>query len=213
MIYHVSRRTVRRAAGLFFPVLMFFNSAYGESFAGKELIAALRSGGYVILMRHASSPRSLPDAGQADVENVNHERQLDEAGRASARAMGEALRSLHIPIGDVLSSPTYRALQTIKLAQLGPPATFQELGDGGQSMQADKTGARANWLKAKSSAPPRPRENTLIVTHYPNIIEAYPEANGLADGEALVLHPDGRGGSSIVARVKIEEWATLTNTG
>jgi hypothetical protein len=80
-------------------------------------------------------------------------------------------------------------------------------------MQADKSGARANWLKAKSSAPPGPHENTLIVTHYPNIIEAYPEANGLADGEALVLRPDGRGGSSIVARVKIAEWAALTETG
>jgi phosphohistidine phosphatase SixA len=161
-------------------------------------------------MRHASSPRNPPDAAQADVENVQRERQLDEEGRASARAMGEALRRLHIPIGEVLSSPTYRALQTIKLAQLGQPRTFEELGDGGQSMRADKSGARASWLKAKASALPGPHENTLIVTHFPNISEAYPqEAVGLADGEALILHLDGHGGATIVARVKIDEWAAL----
>jgi hypothetical protein len=71
-------------------------------------------------------------------------------------------------------------------------------------MQADKSGARASWLKAKVSVPPGPHENTLIVTHFPNIAEAYPQDSvGLADGEAIVLHPDGRGGAVFIARVKI----------
>jgi phosphohistidine phosphatase SixA len=208
---HTSLPKLRRSALLLWPLLITVQSAHSEPLAGKELSAALRSGGYVILMRHASSPRNVPEAAQADVENVNHERQLDEEGRASARAMGEALRRAHIPIGDVWSSPTYRALQTIKLARFGSPTTSEELGDRGQSMRADKTGARANWLKAKVSAPSGPHENTLIVTHLPNISEAYPQdAVGLADGEALILHPDGHGGATIVARVKIDEWATLT---
>ena len=211
MSYHTSLPKLRRGALLLWPLLMAMHSAHSEPLAGKELISALRQGGYVILMRHASSPRNLPEATQADVENINHERQLDEEGRASALAMGEALRRAHIPIGDVWSSPTYRALQTIKLARFGSPTIFEELGDGGQSMRADKTGARANWLKAKVSAPPGPHENTLIVTHFPNISEAYPQdAVGLADGEALILHPDGHGGATIVARVRIDEWATLT---
>jgi phosphohistidine phosphatase SixA len=210
MSTHPSSHASLRWVTLLWLTLITVDLARGESLAGKELIAALRSGGYVILMRHASSPRNPPDATHADPENVQRERQLDEEGRASARAMGEALRRLHIPIGEVLSSPTYRALQTIKLAQLRQPRTFAELGDGGQSMRADKSGARASWLKAKASALPGPNENTLIVTHLPNISEAYPQdAVGLADGEALILHPDGRGGATIVARVKIDEWAGL----
>jgi phosphohistidine phosphatase SixA len=205
-----SSHAVLRWVTLLWLTLITVDLVQGESLAGKELIAALRSGGYVILMRHASSPRNPPEAAQADAENVQRQRQLDEEGRASALAMGEALRHLHISIGEVLSSPTYRALQTIRLAQLGQPRTFEELGDGGQSMRADKSGARASWLKAKASSLPRPRENTLIVTHSPNISEAYPQdAAGLADGEALILHPDGRGGATIVARVKIDEWAGL----
>jgi phosphohistidine phosphatase SixA len=207
---HRSSHAALRLVALLGLTLITVDLAQGESLAGKELIAALRSGGYVILMRHASSPRNTPEAAQADVENVQRERQLDDEGRASARAMGEALRRVHIPIGEVLSSPTYRALQTIKLAQLGQPRTFEELGDGGQSMRADKSGARASWLKAKASALPGPHQNTLIVTHFPNISEAYSEeAVGLADGEALILHPDGRGAAPVVARVKIDEWAAL----
>jgi phosphohistidine phosphatase SixA len=146
----------------------------------------------------------------ANADNKQLERQLDEAGRVSARNMGEALRHLEIPIGEVLSSPTYRALETIKLAQIGPPITYPQLGDSGQSMMADKTGARGAWLKAKSAESPAPGRNTLIVTHFPNIMEAYPQdIAGLADGEAMILHPDGRGGTQVITRVKIEEWSHL----
>ena len=127
--------------------------------------------------------------------------------------MGEAFRYLKIPIGEVLSSPTYRALETLKLAQLGPVITLSQLGDSGQSMMADKTGSRGAWLKAKSAEPPARGRDTLIVTDFPNIMEAYPQdIAGLADGEALILHPDGKGGCQVVARVKIEEWTHLETT-
>jgi phosphohistidine phosphatase SixA len=207
---HTSSRATFRVAILLWPLLMTINSAHGESLTGKDLIAALREGGYVILMRHASSPHDPPNGAHAEVDNVQHERQLDEGGRTSARDMGEALRRFRIPIGKVLSSPTYRALETIKLAQFGPATIFVELGDGGQSMLADKSGARAAWLKAKSAEPPMTGRNTIIVTHFPNITEAFPrDAVGLADGEALIIHPDGGGSARVVALVKIDEWSHL----
>ncbi len=56
-------------------------------------------------------------------------RQLDEAGRRGAAAMGEAIRALRIPIGAVLTSPTYRALETVKHAGVGAPTVVEELGD------------------------------------------------------------------------------------
>src|SRR5579872_5288153 len=102
--------------------------------SGAALVGALRHGGYVILMRHASSPRTPPDPAQAEPDNVQHERQLDDRGRASARALGDALRRLKLPLGEVLSSPTYRALETARLAQLAAKAE-PELGDAGHSMQ------------------------------------------------------------------------------
>jgi hypothetical protein len=121
--------------------------------------------------------------------------------------MGDALRRLQIPVGQVLSSPTYRALETVRLAQFGPPKTPNELGDGGQSMMADTSGKRGGWLRVQVSMQPPHGANTIIVTHYPNISEAFPdEAKGLEDGEALIFQPDGHGGAKLITRVKIDEW-------
>jgi len=195
---------------LMLPMLCVVVLARAESLAGQDLVNALQGGGYVILMRHASSPGVAPDVAHADAGNVHHERQLDVQGRASARAMGEALRRLKIPIGQVMSSPTYRALETVEAAGLGPATRFAQLGEPEHGMRDDR---RAAWLREKTAEPPEQEKNTVIVTHYPNIAEAYPEASkNLAEGEALILRPDGRGGVHLVARVKIEEWATLVPT-
>ena len=42
--------------------------------------------------------------------------------------MGGTLHELKIPIGEILSSPTYRALETVRLAQFGKPSPVVELG-------------------------------------------------------------------------------------
>jgi len=174
------------------------------------LLRALRAGGLVVAMRHAHSPNAPPEAAQAEADNTQHERQLDAAGRESATALGAALRRLHIPLGQVYASPTFRALQTVRLAELPPPQMPAQLGDGGQSMQGDAGGSRGAWLRALTAQPPKRGTNTWIVTHFPNITEAFPDdAKGLADGEALVLRPDGHGGVALLARVHIEDWDAL----
>jgi hypothetical protein len=178
---------------------------YGQALSGKALIRALQQGGYVIVMRHASSPREAPSPQNADADNVNRERQLDQMGRAGAIAMGNALRKLKIPIGEVYTSPTYRARETAQLAQLPSPRTIVELGDGGHSMQSI-TENQAEWLRKKAAQLPS-SVDTIIVTQFPNISRAFPQwASGLADGEALVLSSDAKGGVALIGRIKIEEW-------
>lgn len=192
-----------------FITLAACGAARGEDLSGSALAKALQQGGYVIVMRHASSPQTPPSAADAQPENSNRERQLDEAGRRTATAMGVAIKALRIPIGDVWSSPTYRALQTARFADLPRPNTVAELGDHGQSMQAAGADQSA-WLKAKAAQPPRPATDTLIITHYPNISAAFGQAeSGLADGEALVFHPQEDGRLDVVARVKIDDWPAL----
>jgi len=176
--------------------------------SGNALIGALRQGGYVIVMRHASSPRDVPTKQTANPDNVKLERQLDESGRAGATSVGAALRGLKIPIGAVLTSPTYRALETVRLARLENPKIYDELGDGGQSMQG-VTEAQAAWLQKRVTDFPR-GTNTVLVTHMPNIARAFPSlASGVSDGEALVFGADGKGGAALVGRIKIEEWPYL----
>lgn len=189
-------------------MLMMARPAPAQTLSGQELVNALRQGGYVLVMRHTSSPREAPARQSANADNVNLERQLDENGRATAIAMGNALRELKIRVGDVLTSPTYRALETVRLAQLSNPRTQAELGDGGQSMQS-VADAQAAWLKKKVTELPK-GANTILVTHLPNIAGAFPQwASDLSDGETLVMGSDGKGGATLVARIKIEQWPKM----
>jgi len=189
-------------------LLLAAGAAQAQTLGGEALVKALRQGGYVIVMRHASSPRQTPDKATANSDNVKAERQLDQEGRATATGMGQALRNLKIPIGDVLSSPTYRALETVRYAQLPKAATYPELGDNGQSM-AGGTAAQAAWLQKQILIFPK-GTNTVLITHLPNLTGAFPEwAKGMADGEALILGSDGKGGATEVARVKIEERSAM----
>jgi phosphohistidine phosphatase SixA len=196
-----------RTVALLLLTVFFGQLAQAQTLSGPALVAQLRQGGFVIVMRHASSPRMLPDASQANADNTERDRQLDLSGRLSATAMGRALRQLGIPIGSVLSSPTYRALETVRLAQFGYANTFDNLGDSGQGMQSVANEERASWLRTQTSTRPAGDTNTIIVTHLPNITEAFPkESEDFSDGEALVFRPDGRGAAVIVARVKISDW-------
>ena len=188
-------------------MILLAGAAPAQTLSGEALVKALRRGGYVIVMRHTSSPRDAPDKQTANADNVKVERQLDEVGRTTATAMGKALRDLKIPVGEVLASPTYRALETVKYAQLRNPRTYAELGDNGQSMQGG-TEAQAAWLRKRVTQFPS-GSNTILVTHFPNIKDAFPQASGVDDGEALVFGPDGKGGAALVARIKVEQWPGL----
>src|SRR6202012_2267580 len=114
-------------------ILLLAGAARAQMLSGEVLTKALRQGGYVIVMRHTSSPREVPDKKTANPDNTKPERQLDAEGRSTATAMGKAVRDLKIPVGEVFTSPTYRALETVKYAQLGMPHPVEELGDNGQS--------------------------------------------------------------------------------
>lgn len=196
------------AFALLSAATLMLTLASAQTLQGDALVKALRQGGYIIVMRHTSSPREVPDKQTANPDNPKPERQLDAEGRAAAIAMGKALRDVRIPIGTVLSSPTYRALETIRYAQFGTPQTFPELGDNGQSMQGG-TDAQAAWLRKQVTQFPE-GTNTLIVTHLPNLTGAFPDlAAGMADGEALIFARDDKGSARLVARVKVEEWSAL----
>jgi phosphohistidine phosphatase SixA len=162
-------------------------------------------------MRHASSPRRPPDFTQANADNPEHERQLDLSGRLAATAMGAALRELQIPVGSVLASPAYRALETVRYARFGSANTYPQLDDFEPGSAPDLTEPRTAWLRVQTAVRPATGMNTIIVTHLANISAAFPQySEDLADGEALIFQPDGRGASPMIRRIKIEEWQKLT---
>jgi phosphohistidine phosphatase SixA len=207
MRFH-SRSSVSMMIALAAGTLVASTVTHGQALAPSALAAALRQGGLVLLVRHASAPRETPTKQAANPDNPTLERQLDEKGRQGATAMGEAIRRLRIPIGEVLTSPAYRARETVRLAQLPEPAALVELGDGGQSMQS-ATEAQGTWLKTRVAQPPR-SGNTILVTHNPNLARAFPDwGASVAEGETVVLRPDKNGGAAVVGRITIDAWPRL----
>jgi phosphohistidine phosphatase SixA len=172
------------------------------------LVQALRAGGLVLVMRHANSPRELPTARTATPGNTKLERQLDDAGVRAATTVGEGLLAVRVPIGRVLSSPTFRTLETARLAKLPGVTAVEELGENARSM-AGITEAQAKWLRAQAATRPG-TGNTVLITHQPNVATAFPAwGEMVTEGEIIALRPDGRGGSTVVGRIRVEDWARL----
>jgi phosphohistidine phosphatase SixA len=186
-------------------------SAGAGPLAGGQLVEALHSGGYVLVMRHASSPAVPPAPHEADPRNVHGERQLDAGGQQGAEQMGAALAQLQVPFGMVLASPAFRALETARLAAQREAAPVQQLAETGPNVpRAPGESDHAQWLRRQAAVTPQAGTNTLIVTHLPNILGAFgARAAGIAEGETLVFRPDGAGNVALAARVRIEEWPRL----
>ena len=80
---------------------------------------ALRHGGNVIILRHGATHADQTDAKPFDPADTVHQRQLNDQGRLTARAMGDALRSLNVRVSAVQSSQYSRAVETGILLGLG----------------------------------------------------------------------------------------------
>jgi len=200
--------TARLGLAVLFAALSFV-PAHAASLSGPALGAALRQGGYVLVVRHTNAPMQAPTRAEAEPGNTGLERQLDAKGRADAQAIGAGLKRLKVRVGRVYSSPAFRALQTVQLAGLTSPMVAEQLSEGGQSMAATAAADVGAWLRSKAAEAPPPGADTVIVTHVPNLRAAFPVQPDVAAGEALVLHPDGKGGAELVGRIKVGDWAGL----
>lgn len=178
----------------------------GPPLAGPSLGSALRAGGYVLVVRHAHAPTEPPTAATADPANPARERQLDAAGKTDAAMIGQGVRALGLSVWTVLSSPAFRAVQTVQAAGWSAPRIVEELGDAGRSMRP-VGGDPAAWLRRQAATAPAPGADAILVTHQPNIVAAF-GLTDVAEGEALVFRPGGAE-PTLVARIKPGDWAGL----
>ena len=66
---------------------------------------------------------------------------------------------------------------------------------------------RAEALKKLAGTMPEAGKNTLIVTHKPNIIDAFgKDWFEVKEGEASVFKPDSSGKAVLVARLQAADW-------
>ena len=187
--------------------------AMAQPLSDAQLADALRGGGYVIVVRHGATHADQADTDPLNVEQTGNEakqRHLNDKGRSAAVAMGESLRAMKVPVGLIVTSKLQRAQDTGKLMNLGPVTTSWDVTEGNQIVSPNENNRRAGALRKLAATAPAAGTNTLVVTHKPNVIDAFgKDWFEVKEGEASVFHPDGKGGFSPVARVQMDQWTTL----
>jgi broad specificity phosphatase PhoE len=162
----------------------------------KTSVTALKSGGHVILMRHAQTVSGAGDPQGFQLGDCATQRNLSETGRQDARRFGEALRENGIAIDRVLSSPWCRCIDTAKLALPDKDAEvdaslssfFNVRGEAERKAALEKMRATIGAWKGPG--------NLLMVSHQ-QTISALAGAF-LAQGAVLVLKPKP-GGFEVVS--------------
>jgi broad specificity phosphatase PhoE len=196
-----------------FLVFFWALPAWAESPTDSALIAALRQGGTVIVLRHGATHADQADAKPFDPADTVHQRQLNDQGRATATAMGQALRNLKAPVSEVQSSQYNRAVETAKLLGLGKVSATAALNEGGTTTMAQGNDVQGATLRKLAATPPPAGTNVILVTHKPNIVGAFgKDWSDVSEGEATIVRPDGKGGFTVVARVPAADWPRLAQT-
>jgi hypothetical protein len=179
-------------------------SAAAPLLEGRALVDALRGGGYVLYLRHTSTDFGQNDAAMTTFDDCSKQRNLTDAGRAEARAIGAALRALKIPIGTVLASPYCRTLETGRLVFGSATPSNGMRGGPAQPESPD----RYAELRAVLSTPLKDRTNLAISSHG-NPFHGVAGPPYLAEGEIAVVKPAGDGKFTIVARVPVRGFPEL----
>jgi phosphohistidine phosphatase SixA len=178
-----------------------------------KIVPMLKQGGYVLVLRHGATDDSQKDVYPFVFDDMKKQRQLSDQGRKVARQMGAAIKALGIPIGQIYSSKLNRAIETgsfVSPAHITPVSELTDSGAGSASAMANPNGANTkigDAIRALVNKPPAMGTNNLLVTHKPNIADAF--GNELADvkeAETLIYRPNPSGPPTLVGRVQASEW-------
>jgi phosphohistidine phosphatase SixA len=181
--------------------LLLLGWASGAWALDPSLVEKLRQGGYVLYMRHASTDFTQNDVNSRSFEDCANQRNLTDKGRAEARAVGEHIKRLGVPVGAVLASPFCRTMETARLA-FGKATPMQEVRGGPLASDDPK---RYEGLRKILSAPV-PKGENLVVSSHGNPFRAVAGPPYLAEGEIAVVQPEGDNRFSIVGRIRLQDW-------
>ena len=173
------------------------------------VLKLLGAGGYVIVFRHGATHADQADTDPLNLDDVAKQRQLNDTGRADAKAVGEAFKAAGIPIGKSYSSRFQRAVETARLIGGKEPQTTLDINEGGLVVSPNENNRRTQALRTLVGTAPDPGTNTLVVTHKPNILDTFgKDWFEVKEGEASIFKPAGGGKYVPIARVPMDQWPT-----
>jgi hypothetical protein len=167
-----------------------------SSLSDGDLVRELRSGGYVLACRHAMTDHDARDRGRDRASQRN----LIEEGVRQARMIGDAIRSLGIPIGEVRSNPMYRNRETAEYAF------------GRMEVDSTLAGREAvAVLRGILRTPVPSGTNHAIMTRtgiLRGAFEGY-RTGPIEEGNCVVVRPGGDGNFTVVAHLTPADWRRM----
>jgi phosphohistidine phosphatase SixA len=177
-----------RMAFLLLCLVVLVTLSAQRALADEEHVwAALRQGGKVILLRHTHVD-IREGIGRLASGNCAEEVNLSSRGVEQAKQIGEAFRAHGIAVGEVLTSPYCRCVDTGKLAfgratsvqYLKPPGVVSE-----EQAKLNQDRVVQEILKHHDAS------NLVMITHDLNIANIVLE-DTVPMGEFFVVQPNGR---------------------
>ena len=192
-----SRRIVVALAALFGLLSVLGFAAPGHATVDNfNLAQALRAGGFVIVVRHGATFPDQADTDPLNFDNVAAQRNLNDKGKALARAFGDAILEAGVPVGKVFTSKYNRAYESKRpqmllravswcrrtrttaastlftscseLCRRLVPTRFSLHTSPTSSMHSARTGSTSKKARHRSSAPITAATSSLHVCRWKN---------------------------------------------
>ena len=162
---------------------------------------ALRAGGHVALIRHASTEAGLGDPPGYRLDDCATQRNLSAQGRDESRRLGERFRKEGVAFEKVYTSPWCRCRDTATLA-FGKADDWEALASffDDRGRESGRTERVKNRIGTYSTR--RPASTVVMVTHNVNIAALTGQSVGT--GEIVVVRPDGCCGLKLVGRIRVD---------
>ena len=165
----------------------------------EQVWAALKHGGKVILLRHTHVDIQ-EGIGHLAPGNCAEEVNLSSLGVEQAKHIGDAFRAHGIAVGEVLSSPYCRCIDTGKLA-FGRATPVQYLRPPGTVSEEQ---AKLNWERVvQEILKHRDLSNLVMITHDLNIADVVLE-DTVPMGEFFVVQPKGAD-FDIIGKIRLND--------
>ena len=208
----LSRRTITAVAAVVSLTVglgAVIAAALAIAAGDQEIAQALRPGGLVIVVRHGATFPDQADTDPLNFDNIAAQRNLNDKGKLLAQRFGDALRQASVRVGKVYTSKYNRAYETAVLAGFKDIEKTTDLTEGGLVVSPNENNRRAEAFRRMLATAPKAGTNTILITHYPNILAALgKDWFDVKEGEASIFRPEN-GSYKLVARVQMDEWSRI----
>ena len=155
-----------------------------------DLSEKLKSGDYVLLMRHSLAP-GVGDPANYTLRDCKSQRNLDAEGRAQAKTVGNWLRKNGIDKAEVHSSAWCRCKDTAELLALGDVTVQPSLGSFFDDMHKASERNQALQLFIAEKMKVKGDKALILVTHHVNIFQFMGE--NIASGDMVLAKVNAAG--------------------